>query len=96
MCLPAGSIVVTHNYRLGPFGFLALPALRAADANGSTGNQGLQDQTLALQWVHDNIAAFGGEWVGLDATCKAALRSLAHSDLVRRCPLLILHSWSCR
>jgi para-nitrobenzyl esterase len=52
-------IVVTINYRLGPFGFLTHPAF--ADANGNTGNFGLMDQIAALQWVHDNIAKFGGD-----------------------------------
>jgi para-nitrobenzyl esterase len=52
-------IVVTLNYRLGPFGFLAHPALCAADAPCS--NQGLRDQQLALTWVRDNIAEFGGD-----------------------------------
>ncbi len=55
-----GAVVVTINYRLGAFGFLALPSLSAEDANGSSGNYGLQDQQFALRWVHDNIAAFGG------------------------------------
>ena len=52
-------IVVTINYRLGPFGFMAHPALR--DDQGRTGNYGLYDQAAALQWVHDNIANFGGD-----------------------------------
>ena len=55
-----GAVVVTINYRLGAFGFLALPSLSAEDANGSSGNYGLQDQQFALQWVHNNIQAFGG------------------------------------
>ena len=46
-------ILVTHNYRLGPFGFLVTPE--------SNGNYGLEDQRLALQWVVDNIANFGGD-----------------------------------
>ena len=55
-----GTIVVTINYRLGAFGFLALPSLSAENANGSSGNYGLEDQQFALQWVHNNIQAFGG------------------------------------
>lgn len=53
-------IVVTINYRLGAFGFLALPALSDEDANGSSGNYGLLDQQFAFQWVRNNIQAFGG------------------------------------
>jgi para-nitrobenzyl esterase len=52
-------IVVTLNYRLGALGFLAHPALLAESA--TTGNYGLADQQLALRWVRDNIAAFGGD-----------------------------------
>jgi para-nitrobenzyl esterase len=51
-------IVVTLNYRLGALGFLAHPAL---GPEGAVGNYGLQDQQAALRWVHDNIAAFGGD-----------------------------------
>lgn len=54
-----GVIAVTINYRLGPLGFACLPQL-SAEA-GHTGNYGLYDQLCALQWVHDNIAAFGGD-----------------------------------
>lgn len=53
-------IVVTINYRLGAFGFLALNALSSEDPNGSSGNYGLLDQQFAFQWVRNNIQAFGG------------------------------------
>ncbi len=52
-------IVVSINYRLGPFGFLDLPGLGTSALTGS-GNFGLLDQQAALRWVQRNIAAFGG------------------------------------
>lgn len=58
----ANVILVTINYRLGPFGFLAHPELIAEDkAHGSSGNYGLLDQIFALQWVQQNIRNFGGD-----------------------------------
>lgn len=56
-----GIVVVTINYRLGIFGFLAHPELSAEAPYKASGNYGLLDQTLALQWVQENIAAFGGD-----------------------------------
>src|SRR5689334_22429037 len=56
-----GAVVVTLNYRLGPFGFLAHPALAAESPHHATGNYGLLDQIAALQWVRRNIARFGGD-----------------------------------
>ncbi len=56
-----GVILVTVNYRLGMFGFLAHPELTAESAHHASGNYGLMDQVLALHWVHDNIAGFGGD-----------------------------------
>ena len=53
-------IVVTINYRLGPFGFLAHPELSAESGHNSSGNYGILDQQAALRWVHENIANFGG------------------------------------
>eukprot|EP00927_Polykrikos_kofoidii_P048930 TRINITY_DN43098_c0_g1_i1.p1 TRINITY_DN43098_c0_g1~~TRINITY_DN43098_c0_g1_i1.p1 ORF type:complete len:555 (+),score=65.12 TRINITY_DN43098_c0_g1_i1:63-1727(+) len=54
-------IVVTFNYRLGAFGFLAADELRNRDPAGGTGNYGILDQRMAMQWVQENIAAFGGD-----------------------------------
>jgi para-nitrobenzyl esterase len=56
-----GAVVVTINYRLGVFGFLAHPALAAESPHGATGNYGLLDQIAALQWVQRNVARFGGD-----------------------------------
>jgi len=55
-----GVVLVTLNYRLGVFGFLALPEL-AREQGGSSGNYGLMDMVAALRWVRMNIAAFGGD-----------------------------------
>ncbi|HEX7080698.1 MAG TPA: carboxylesterase family protein [Gammaproteobacteria bacterium] len=56
-----GAVVVTMNYRLGPFGFLAHPALTAESEIESSGNYGIMDMVASLEWVQRNIAAFGGD-----------------------------------
>jgi para-nitrobenzyl esterase len=56
-----GIIVVTVNYRLGVFGFLATSGLNATSSTKTSGNYGIEDQRAALQWVQHNIAAFGGD-----------------------------------
>ena len=56
-----GIVALTVNYRLGVFGFFAHPELTQASPHRASGNYGLLDQAAALQWVHDNIAAFGGD-----------------------------------
>ncbi|MDO4186454.1 MAG: carboxylesterase family protein [Bacteroidales bacterium] len=54
-----GVILVTINYRLGMLGFLNHNLL-TQEGGGHSGNYGLYDQIAALQWIHDNIAQFGG------------------------------------
>lgn len=54
-------VVVTINYRLNTLGFMAHPMLSEESPNGVSGNYGLLDQIAALQWVQNNIAAFGGD-----------------------------------
>jgi len=56
-----GLVVVSINYRLGVFGYLAHPQLSAESPDGVSGNYGLLDQIAALHWVRRNIAAFGGD-----------------------------------
>ena len=56
-----GIVSVTINYRLAAFGFLALPELSAEAPYKASGNYGFLDQHAALQWVKQNIAAFGGD-----------------------------------
>ncbi len=54
-----GIIVVSVAQRLNVFGYLALPQLR--DENGKNGNYGFTDQLMAMRWIRENIAAFGGD-----------------------------------
>jgi para-nitrobenzyl esterase len=56
-----GVVVVTTNYRLGVFGFLAHPELTGESPNHSSGNYAILDHVAALKWVQKNIAAFGGD-----------------------------------
>lgn len=56
-----GVVVVTANYRLGVFGFLAHPELTAESPTHASGNYAILDHVAALQWVQKNIAAFGGD-----------------------------------
>ena len=57
--LATDAILVSVNYRVGPLGWLAL------NSTGPKANSGLRDQLLALKWVQDNIAAFGGDPVSI-------------------------------
>jgi para-nitrobenzyl esterase len=56
-----GVVLVTIQYRLGVFGFMGHPELTAESPHHASGAYGLLDQIAALQWVHDNIAKFGGD-----------------------------------
>jgi para-nitrobenzyl esterase len=56
-----GVLVVSMNYRLGIFGFFTHPELTKESGHNAAGNYGLMDQLAALKWVHENIAAFGGD-----------------------------------
>lgn len=55
-----GAVFVNFNYRVGALGFMAHPAL-TQEQGGHSGNYGYLDQNAALRWIHDNIAAFGGD-----------------------------------
>ena len=56
-----GVILVTYNYRLGPFGFFSHPELSKESGHSASGNQALMDMAEVLRWVKRNIAAFGGD-----------------------------------
>ena len=56
-----GVILVNAAYRVGVFGFLCHPDMRGEDPDGIVGNFGHRDQLAALRWIHENIAAFGGD-----------------------------------
>ena len=56
-----GVVLVTFNYRLGPFGFFSHPELTKESGRNASGNQALADSIATLRWVKSNIAAFGGD-----------------------------------
>jgi len=61
MSVRGNAVVVTIQYRLGPLGFLVHPGLEPENANNVSGNYAVLDQILALNWVQNNIANFGGD-----------------------------------
>lgn len=81
-----GIIFVTCNYRLGPFGFCALPELEKRD--GHTGNYGLYDQLTALKWICHNIEQFGGDPYNITVMGQSAgamsLQQLCMSPLSKK------------
>jgi para-nitrobenzyl esterase len=56
-----GAVVITINYRLGPFGWLAHPELTKESGRNASGNYGMMDAIAALQWVQKNVTNFGGD-----------------------------------
>ena len=56
-----GVVLVTYNYRVGPFGWFSHPELSKESGHNASGNQGLMDAIAVLKWVQRNIAAFGGD-----------------------------------
>ena len=56
-----GAVVVTYNYRLGVFGFLAHPELTKESGHNASGNYAMMDMAAVLKWVQKNIANFGGD-----------------------------------
>jgi para-nitrobenzyl esterase len=82
-----GVVVVTINYRFGPFGFFAHPELTKESGHDSSGNYGLHDVVAALAWVKKNIAAFGGDpgrvTLSGQSAGAQAVHALAASPLAR-------------
>jgi para-nitrobenzyl esterase len=76
-----GAVVVTVNYRVGVFGFFAHPALTRESMQHTSGNYGLEDMIAALQWVHRNIRAFGGDPAAVTVAGQSAGAS-AVNDLL--------------
>ena len=83
-----GVVVVTANYRLGVFGFLAHPELTRESPHHASGDYGLLDQVAALEWVRRNVAAFGGDprriTIGGESAGSESVSALMASPLSRR------------
>ena len=102
-----GAVVVTYNYRLGPFGFFAHSELTAESGRGASGNYGFMDLVAVMRWVQRNIAAFGGDpnrvtlmgQSGGGRLTRAAVASAQAKGLLRRAiaqsaPVRIERMWT--
>ncbi|MEO5593404.1 MAG: carboxylesterase family protein [Chitinophagaceae bacterium] len=82
-----GMVTITVNYRLSIFGFFAHPELTQESPHHASGNYGLMDQSAALHWVQQNIAAFGGDpkkiTIGGESAGSFAVSALMASPLSR-------------
>ena len=67
-----GLIAVTFNRRIGPFGCLATPQLTAESGHDASGNYVLMDVIAALEWVRENVRAFGGPGWRREAAAQCA------------------------
>jgi para-nitrobenzyl esterase len=74
-----GVIVVTINYRVGVFGFLAHPEITREAGGAPPTNFGLQDMVAALRWIHDNIGAFGGDPAAVTIAGQSAGSMAVHA-----------------
>jgi carboxylesterase type B len=74
-----GLVVVSFNYRVGVLGFLAHHELTKESTHHASGNYGLLDQIAAVKWVHDNIAAFGGDPGRVTIAGQSAGASAVHN-----------------
>jgi para-nitrobenzyl esterase len=81
-----GIVAVTVNYRLGVFGFLAHPELTRESAHHASGNYGYMDQTEALRWIHNNIAAFGGNPDNVTIAGESAGSSSVSAQIISPLP----------
>jgi para-nitrobenzyl esterase len=77
-----GAVVVTINYRLGLFGFLAHRELSKESSLGTSGNYGLLDTIEALRWVRANIGRFGGDSANVTIAGQSAGSGIVNQLLV--------------